>query len=84
MRTNLIMHFFCSECGNQLRFAEDDQGVEPKRDIHFDQSPKKPTGATCQYANKLRIVPCKVCIEKYTLPAKKLIDSINELNGVKK
>ena len=84
MRTNLIMHFFCSECGSQLSFAETDQGVEPKRDIHFDQSPKEPTGAACQYASKLRIVPCKFCIEKYTGTAKQLmaaIDGINKLTG---
>ena len=77
MRTNLIMHFHCSECGAQLRIAESKEGVEPKRDSFLQiQEPKEPTGAACHYTPSVRIVPCWACIDKYTGPAKKLTEAI--------
>jgi hypothetical protein len=84
MRTNLIMHFHCSECGNQLKLKNESEGA--KKPVYHDdtyrtQEPKEPTGAACYYTPKISIEPCKRCIEKYTKPAKQLVDAINIINN---
>ena len=84
MRTNLIMHFHCSECGKQLNIVNDQEGAK-KPKYHDDdfrsQEPKEPTGAACHYTPKISVEPCRNCIEKYTGPAKKLVDAINAISG---
>jgi len=85
MRTNLIMHFHCSECGKQLHLKNSIDGAKKPR-YHYDdfgnQEPKEPTGAACYYTPKISIVPCKACIDKYTLPAKALTDAIIKISEI--
>ena len=79
MRTNLIMHFHCSECGRQLNIAnERERKVEPKYEGCFHQNPEEPTGAACHYTPKISVEPCRNCIEKYTGPARKLAEALSE------
>lgn len=83
MRTNLIMHFHCAECGYQLKLQTENEGAK-KPEYHKDdfasQNPKEPTGASCYHTPKISIEPCKKCIEKYTGPAKKLTEALALLN----
>jgi len=85
MRTNLIMHFHCAECGKQLHI-DDKPKMEPK--YHYDdfpsQKPKEPTGAACHYTPKISVKPCSNCIEKYTGPAKKIVDAISAMTELNK
>ncbi len=77
MRTNLIMHFHCSVCGEILNicYKEDAHKIIQNRK-DFDA---EPTGAMCMYHETISVEPCKMCINKFTEPAKKLIDAIDEL-----
>jgi hypothetical protein len=82
MRTNLILHFYCSECGNRLNIKTNgDEKVENDNGFGngFNESPKEPTGAECRYVPDIQIDPCVYCIEKYTRPAKALVDALSEL-----
>ena len=85
MRTNLIMHFHCSECGKQLKLKQENEGAK-KPAYRYDDSdqdePKEPTGAACYYTPTLSIEPCKFCIEKYTGPAKKIVEALNSLTDL--
>lgn len=84
MRTNLIMHFHCSECGKQLKLKYENEGAaEVKRESSymFDE-PKEPTGAACYYTPRISIEPCQSCIRKYTGPAKKIVDALKEIDNI--
>jgi len=76
MRDNLVMHFYCSECGKRLEL---EYPKEWKKTHESAKNPPEPTGADCLHVPKLLIKPCSHCIEKYTRPAKKLFDAINEM-----
>ena len=82
MRNNLITRFYCSECGERLILLdEDEQKVENKIYSYgrFDkEEPVNDIGA-CNRVIKIQVEPCRQCIDKYTAPAKKLLDGINEL-----
>lgn len=80
MRTNLIMHFHCSECGNQLNLIDrNEQETNPVSSPSLKQIPGEPTGAMCLYASTIQVEPCRHCIEKYTLPAKKMVEGIKQM-----
>ncbi len=79
MRTNLITHFHCNECGNQLNVEYDKNDSPKKKEFPSEmQTEKEPTGAACRY-NEILIEPCKSCIDKHVKPAKKLAQAIREL-----
>ena len=82
MRTNLIMHFHCSECGMQLKLKDESEAKKPvyHDDTFRTQEPKEETGAACYYTPKVSIEPCKKCIEKYTGPARKIVEGIIGVN----
>ena len=83
VRTNLMMQFHCSECGNQLclSYDSDDGGTKIRNDINsWSEEPKPPTGAKIYGNPRIKIDPCKPCIEKYTLPAKKLTEALKQIN----
>jgi len=84
MRTNLIMHFHCSECGHQLNISyPNDAKSEAKEEPYgFTQKPEEPSGAYAFNTPKISIDPCRSCIEKYTVPAKKLTDAIKTLTKI--
>jgi hypothetical protein len=77
MRTNLITHFYCSNCGNQINF-DYDKDDSPKKVEANRQTETEPTGACCRY-NRILVEPCKHCIEKHTRPAKDLANAIKAL-----
>ncbi len=77
MRTNLITHFYCSHCGNQLNVCYDEE-KSPRKVEAQHQTEIEPTGAACRY-NKILVEPCRHCIEKHTKPAKALANAIKEL-----
>ena len=77
MRTNLIMHFHCSECGKILNVC---YAKEAKKPVYNSSNTEKdPTGALCMYPEKISVEPCKACIDTYTIPAKKLMDALEDL-----
>lgn len=80
MRNNLVMQFNCAECGNVLDLVLGrDEQVRSKECLAMDAVPKLPTGCELRAVPPVQIKPCRHCIEKYTGPAKKLMDAINEL-----
>lgn len=79
-RTNLIMHFHCSECGNQLTIDYPKEAKTPPVDNWgAPQTPKEDTGAACFYTPKISIAPCRHCIEKHTAPARKLVEAVRDM-----
>ena len=79
MRTNLITHFYCNNCGHQLN-VEYDRDDSPKKQQAFTQTDREPTGAACRY-NRILVEPCKRCIEKLTRPARMIADGLKALEG---
>lgn len=77
MRTNLITHFHCSECGHILNVEYDKEDGPPKIE---ELDKELPTGAACRH-NRILVVPCKHCINKVTGPARKLAEAIKEMGG---
>lgn len=77
MRANLITTFHCYDCGNRL---EVDYGRETK--LSSSHSPDDPTGAAVCY-NQVVVRPCRNCIEKYTRPARKLVEAVREIQSTK-
>ena len=83
VRTNLMMQFHCSECGNQLclSYDSDDGGTKIRNDINsWDEEPKLPNPIRTYTNPGIKIDPCKPCFEKYTLPAKKLTEALKQMN----
>lgn len=76
MRTNMIVHFHCAECGKQLTLTDGD-GKHYNR--AYSQIPQEPTGAECYYVPRVNIWPCESCINKYTGPAKKILEGLKEM-----
>lgn len=77
MRTNLITHFYCSNCGSQLAVAYDSPDLpaaKPAKRQTFDE----PTGADCRYV-KLFVEPCRACIDGELEPARQLANAIQQL-----
>lgn len=79
MRTNLVMRFNCSECGNQLILRLPEESAEPIELPLRCENPPKPVGANKLNAGLIMIKPCAHCIEKYTGPAKKLAEAIKTI-----
>ena len=79
MRKNLLMHFHCSECGGILDIALDSDRTEPK-DLYVEG---EPTGAMCYHAPRISVEPCKGCIEKYTKPAKAMVQAVKAMQEIK-
>jgi len=81
-RNNLITHFHCVECGNQLNMSYDcDNEVKLINKPHDEQTEREPSGGFCMY-NRIKIWPCRSCIEKYTGPANKLLQALKEIKGL--
>jgi len=81
MRTNLVMKFHCSNCGNCLNIVTDYEKKElpkPKED-YLRHEPKMPSGAFMHEPSTIYIEPCRMCIERETGPAKKLREAILEM-----
>lgn len=77
MRTNLITHFHCTNCGSQLQVeCERNDLPEPKK--ASCQTDIEPTGAECRY-NLIYVEPCQICISKVLAPARKMADAIKEM-----
>ena len=78
MRHNLITHFYCSNCGEQLSLkTEDEANAKPKPRSFAGE----PTGAACIHTGFM-VEPCRACIAKYTEPAKQLASAISALGSV--
>lgn len=79
MRTNLVMHFHCAECGSVLNIVGmGSENVASKAGV-YQEEPTLPTGAELRTVPPIQIVPCRKCIEKYTGPSRKLAEAIKEL-----
>ena len=72
MRTNLILHFHCSECGKRLEVCYPKETRKKPVESEYGEVDDEPTGADCFYPPAVSIRPCRYCIEKYTEPARKL------------
>ena len=83
MRTNLILHLHCSECGKRLNLCYKNELKKKPVKPGYKEVDDEPTGAACYYPDPIVVEPCKSCIEKYTLPAKQLCESIKTLNSTK-
>lgn len=82
MRTNLITHFHCSDCGNQLIVKYNGDDSPQKISLPGSkQTDKEPTGAACRYIHIL-VQPCQPCINKHTEPARKIADAIMTINSI--
>lgn len=77
MRTNLILHFHCSKCGDRLELCNSEVPPPRSTGIHTPE----PTGAECLYPAPIYIEPCRTCLEKHTGPARRLMAALNELRG---
>lgn len=74
------MQFYCSECGSVLNILnERDHKVDTKSIMDCEQKPIIPTGAAVRFAEAIQIEPCKICIEKYSGPARKLMQAFNDM-----
>ena len=83
MRTNLVLHFHCSECGSLLDIkTENEEDVKNERVSYNHENPLLPTGATLRCVDPIQIIPCERCIEKYNGPAKKLLEAFKEINDI--
>ena len=85
MRTNLIMHFNCSECGSLLNLRYEYEEKDNKKEkpsslnsLHTDE----PTGGVVRYVPAVSVDPCRHCIGKYVGPALKLAEAITGLKEV--
>lgn len=82
IRTNLIMHFHCSECGRQLKIDYPEEAkAKPVDARSTNQVPQEDTGGVCFYTPIISIRPCQHCIKKHTEPAKKLMQAIKDLTA---
>ena len=77
MRTNLITHLHCSNCGRVLNVEYDKE--DSPRKIEAMES-DEPTGAACRH-NRILVEPCRYCIEAATGPAKQLASAIKAISG---
>jgi len=82
MRTNLILHLHCSECGTRLRLCYKNEAQKPPKESGYMEADKEPTGAECFYPGSISVEPCRKCIEKYTGPARRLVDALDGLRSV--
>lgn len=74
------MQFHCSECGSVLNILNEvEQTTENVSLMDVEQKPKLPTGASIRFTDIVQIEPCKSCIEKYSGPARKLMQAFNEM-----
>lgn len=70
IRTNLVTHLHCCECGAELRLAtERPAGLVAQESTRYD------TGAAC-LTNKVWVYPCRNCIDIKTGPALQLTEAI--------
>lgn len=87
MRTNLIMHFHCSECGAVLNIAYPDAAAKPA-EYHANQPwarenhDAEPTGAAVRYVPAISVEPCPKCIERHTGPAKQLSAALKAMGAL--
>jgi hypothetical protein len=84
MRTNLIMHFHCAECGSVLNLREPSEEKVPNERYESGVwagrgHDKEPTGAAVRYVEAVQVEPCRVCIDRYTGPAKRLAEAMQQL-----
>lgn len=87
MRTNLVLKFYCSECGDVLNIVTDYEKKslpKPEESILRDV-PNMPTGARMHQPDAIYIEPCVRCAEKINGPAIRLMKALNEVaaNAVK-
>ncbi len=75
MRTNLIMHFHCSECGGQLRLQQEGERIKARPESPACGDDDPPVSVPWYCTSSIRIQPCKRCIEEYTGPGKKVTSS---------
>tara|TARA_Y100000782_G_C9980192_1_gene179812 strand:+ start:43 stop:291 length:249 start_codon:yes stop_codon:yes gene_type:complete len=76
IRTNLVTHFICNECGANLEVALDSE----KRSEKDGRDNLRVTGAAKSDIS-IQVKPCRSCIEKHTKPAAKLLEAIKELSA---
>ncbi len=80
MRTNLILHFHCSKCGERLQVIyENRQTVKSKNSDHTTVD-REPTGADCRYVSPIQIEPCRGCYA----PIKKFHSAIKDMENILK
>ena len=76
IRTNLVTHFICNECGSNLEVALDSE----KRSENGERDDLRITGAAKSDIS-IQVKPCRGCIEKHTKPAAKLLEALKELSA---
>lgn len=81
MRNNLVIKFHCSDCGGLLNLKYEIEGIKTKpiSDCFQQKNPPDPIGNDCVHNPLISIDPCRPCIEKYTWPAKMLLESLKKL-----
>ena len=77
------MHMHCAECGSVLTLAyEADVAAKAEAyGTYGSEHDREPTGAAVRYVPPIFVVPCKVCIEKHTGPAKRMAEALKQLTS---
>lgn len=75
-RNHLITRLYCFDCGNQLDLTYDDR---KKKDAPFDQGENDEPSGGYKMVNKITVHPCRHCIDKYTAPAKALVNAVKQI-----
>lgn len=79
MRTNLILHLHCAECGARLKLCYPKERNADPVEPGYGEADNEPTGAACFFPDKISVQPCEKCIEKYTGPARQLADALKRM-----
>lgn len=77
---NLLLRFNCSKCGERLTIVYDGKPTkEPNKDDLYDSQEDPRPGIMACEPPRLSIEPCWACINKYTAPAKQLMEAVQTL-----
>jgi hypothetical protein len=74
MDNYLVMHLFCSECGNRLNF----QPAGKKKVKNIDVYERSEPVHIVRRDMDVQVQPCRHCIDRLTGPALKILEGISE------
>jgi len=83
MRNNLVLQFYCSECGALLDIKRQaEQTVKCEFTTTDIDNPPLPTGGCMEKVPGIQVVPCRKCITKYTGPAKAMVLALKDMQVI--
>lgn len=77
LRTNLVFHLYCSECGNQLSMVADGETLVHSKPA-IKQTDPEPASAACNQV-RIHVERCRHCLANELGPARQLAAAVQSL-----